>query len=577
MKKYAILAICLMLCTGVSARVEGKTYKIGVLMWRDTLDHEEGLAGFVSAMDASGLKYDLDVKKAHENQARIVEFLRGWQDAKVDMILTFGTTGARWAQAQTKGIPIVAIGCVADPVKYGIAESLERPGKGVTGTMNWVDPAEKLAVFSKCVPQMKRMGVVYDPCDIISSTEVAAMRVACESAGIVLKEGSVRDANGIEMAVGKLVEDGVDAMWVPTQTFIYQNMPKVIAATRPAKLPVLSSTLAGIGGENGNKDAAILAVTQDLRELGRVSVPSVVEILTSGKDAGSIPFKSIKSYEIAINARAAQGIGYEIPAILLSQANMVFRGFGGQKIVVAGTGDCQEMLRVMAHRLTDKLGEGEIVIPESVGSGGGIKALLKGEANLARVARTLKRSEKEQGLVYRSLGMAPVVFVVHEDVTGIDNITTEQIVGIYSGRITNWSELGGADGKIYPVTRESGDASLTVLQENIQGFADIKTVVTATFYSTPQAFDAISSHSGTIGFIAMPVVTGSRLKILKVDGVYPSEANILNGSYKFCIPLGLVYKGEAQGLTKGFLDFALSEDGMQIAARYGVVTVPQQL
>jgi phosphate transport system substrate-binding protein len=575
MKRLLIVAMCLVPSLMDGAHAQDKTYRIGVLVWRDTKDHEDGLAGFVSAMDATGLRYELSVGKAHENETAIAEYLRGWNDSKVDLILTFGTKGATWAMAQTKGIPIVAIGCVADPVQYGIAESLEKPGKGVTGTLNIIPPQSKLEVFQKCLPQMKTLGVIYDCCDIIPASEVGRMRGACESAGITLKEVDVKDANGIQAGTRKLLAEGIDALWVPTETFIYQNISTVTKVTHPARVPVLSSTLAGAGGEEGRKDAAILAVSIDLKELGKLAVPSVVEILTAHKYAGDIPFRTLSAYWVVVNNRAAQEIGYQIPPLLLAQANTVLKGFGGQKVVVAGTGDCQDLMRAMAGRFIDKLGEGEIVVPESVGSSGGIKALTKGDADLARIARALKKNETSQGLACRMFARTPVVFVIHQDVKGIDDITTEQLVGIYSGKLTNWRDLGAAEGKIYPVTRESGDSSLAAVSENVSGFATIQNPVAQTFYTTPQAFDAIAEHRGTIGFMPMTVAANSRLKVLKVDGVYPSPENLSNGTYKLSVPLGLAYKGEPAGLAKRFMDFAFSKEAHGIIAQYGAVPAPR--
>jgi phosphate transport system substrate-binding protein len=576
MNKLVILAACAVLSTSVNAHAETNTYKIGVLVWRDTQDHVDGLAGFVSGMEATGLHYTLDIEKAHENEPVIKNILKKWNEERPDLILTFGTKGARWAVAETKGIPIVAIGMVADPVKYGIAESLERPGKGVTGTLNIIQAQDKLNTFAKCIPNLKRLGVIYDCCDIIAASEVQGVREACEKVGITMKEADVKDVNGIGAAVTKLVNEGIDVLWVPTETFIYQNMPVVTKVTHPSKLPVVSSTASGTGGEEGNKDAAIMAVTLDLKEIGKLSVPSVVEILTAGKDPGELPMRTVPSYEIIVNKNAAREIGFQIPPALLAQANTILRGFGGQKITIAGTGDCQEFLRTAAHRLVERLGEGEIVVPESVGSTGGIKALLKGDADLARIARPLKKSEEAQGLTYISLGAAPVVFVVHESVSGLENITSEQVVDIYSGKITNWRVLGGQDGKIYPVMREPGDSSLSVIQSCMPQMANLDKPAALTCYTSPQAFEAIASHKGTIGFLATPMVANSSLKVLKLDGVYPSEANLLNGTYKLKVPIGLVYKGELKGLAKSMVDFVMSEEGSSIAAKFGIIETARQ-
>jgi phosphate transport system substrate-binding protein len=575
MRMSMILAVLLVMGAVPPARAQDRAYKIGVLFWRQTQDHEDGIAGFVAGMNASGVQYTLDIRRAYEDEAKIRGFLHEWNTDKVDLILTFGTKGARWAMSETKGIPIVAIGCVADPVKYGIAESLEKPGKGVTGTLNWVKPEEKLAVFERCVPAMKRLGVIYDCCDIITVTEVEAVKGVCGPAGITLKQADVKDVNGIEAAVRWLMADGIDALWVPTQTFIYQHMANVAAVTRPAKLPVLASTLMALGDEGGSKDAAILAVTVDLKDLGRLSVPAAVEILTTGKSAGEIPFRTLPSHLVVVNSVAAREIGYQVPPLLLSQADTVLKGYAGQHITVAGTGDCQQLLRTMAASLTEQLGEGEIVVPESVGSSGGIRALARGEADLARVARPLKKSEREMGLECSVFGRAPVVFVANPSVKGVSNLTSQQIADIYSGKITNWRELGGPDGKVYPVTREAGDSCLSVLCEKMPAFAAIDKPVAKTFYTAPQTLAAIVEHAGAVGYLPAAVTSGTSLKVFSIDGIEPSQENVRSGKYAMSLPLGIVHKDRPHGLAARFIDFLYSEEGVSITRSMGVVPETQ--
>ncbi|NIM68041.1 MAG: phosphate ABC transporter substrate-binding protein, partial [Armatimonadetes bacterium] len=90
-----------------------------------------------------------------------------------------------------------------------------------------------------------------------------------------------------------------------------------------------------------------------------------------------------------------------------------------------------------------------IAIPKSVGSSGGIETLRKRETELARVARPLTEDEKNEGFKEVVFARTPVVFVVHPSVSEIDDITSEQIVGIYSGKVTWWEELGGSPFKVY--------------------------------------------------------------------------------------------------------------------------------
>jgi phosphate transport system substrate-binding protein len=244
------------------------------------------------------------------------------------------------------------------------------------------------------------------------------------------------------------------------------------------------------------------------------------------------------------------------------------------KIIVSGTGDYQELMRALAKALTEKLGGNCLIeVPDAVGTSAGIKALVKGKIDIARVARPLKKEEQELGLDYKLFAKTAVAFVVNPSITGIDNITTEQIVGIYSGKITDWNDVGARPGKIYPLTREPGDSSLRVFSETFPEFTNIPNPVGKTMYLTPEAMATLLEHKNTIGFVPCSAVVGTDLKVLKVNGVEPSSEKILSGEYKYLIPLGVAYKGQPKGLVKEFIDFLYSEEAQNIIKKMGAVPV----
>ena len=164
-----------------------------------------------------------------------------------------------------------------------------------------------------------------------------------------------------------------------------------------------------------------------------------------------------------------------------------------------------------------------------------------------------------------------MAFVVNPSITGIDNITTEQIVGIYSGKITDWNDIGSRLGKIYPLTREPGDSSLKVFSETFPEFTNIPNPVGKTMYLTPEVITTLLNHKNTIGFVPYSATVGTNLKVLKVNGIEPSVEKITSGEYKYLIPLGVVYKGQPKGLAKEFIDFLYSEDAQKIIKKIGAV------
>jgi len=183
---------------------------------------------------------------------------------------------------------------------------------------------------------------------------------------------------------------------------------------------------------------------------------------------------------------------------------------------------------------------------------------------MGRVARPIKRKEKKYGLNYKIFSKSPVVFVLHPSVTGISSLTTEQIIGIYEGKYTSWDQLGGPNQKIFPIGREDGDSSRSVLNEKLSGFTDIKKPTAFIVYSSPEIKEIMMKHSFTIGYGTLSMFNKTGAKIISVNGISPSEKNVNNETYELTSNYGIVYKGELNGLTKSFLDFLFTSDAIKI-------------
>jgi phosphate transport system substrate-binding protein len=567
---WILLSLCLASVLSADlVNAHPHVYKIGILMWHESQHDEKTLEGFMTGMELSGIPHKIDLKRAYgdEEQSRI--FLRNWKEKKMDLIFTIGTKGTIWAMEEIKNIPIV-FSAVTDPVASGIAESWESSGANVTGSSNWIEFRNKLRIFREAVPGLKKLGIIYLPDNPVPMAEVECARDCAEELDIDLREERIQGVEDIEGAVERLIAQGIDALWVPIEEVVYKNMSHVGRITHPARLPVVSSTFEALEEFPKGEPVAILSVTVDYESLGRLCVPAAIEILTRNKDPRDIPIITSDRYYVTININAADIIRYQVPPVFLAQADNVLRGFAGQRIIVSGTGDSQELLRETARFLEDQLGGGDILVPESIGSGGGVRAVAAGEIDLARVARPLTESEEKLGLNYKRFARCPIVFVVHPSVNYIDNITSEEVVGIYSGKITDWGQFG-ADGKIYAVGREPGDSCLLVLNRMLPGFKGIAEPRAKIIYNTPEAVATLMQHRKTIGYLPMSMTLGSGLRILKVDGVYPSAENVSNGDYKLVLPFGLVYRDDLSPLAKRFLDFLDSEEGKHIMRTYGVV------
>lgn len=246
---------------------------------------------------------------------------------------------------------------------------------------------------------------------------------------------------------------------------------------------------------------------------------------------------------------------------------------GKVQVEIAGTGDSQELLRQLGKLFMARNPGIEVVIPDSIGSSGGIRAVLLGKQVMARTARPLLDNEKASGLVSRTFAVTPVVFAVNPSVTGVAAITADEAVALFAGQIRDWSQVGGPKRKVYLVNREPGDSSLMAITRQIPAFAAAATSRDNTFYSTPEAMKALVKYSDTIGYGPLSMVHGSVLKPLTVDGVAPTVENVRSGKYPLKVELQLVWKEPLAAPYREFLAFIDSSEGSKAINAGGAVAV----
>jgi phosphate transport system substrate-binding protein len=561
--------ILFMLASAFQVYARQAPYRIGILMWHEVKHDMQAIEGFKEGLEFSGIPYLVDLKNAHESKREGVEILSRWKQQKIDLVLTVGTSATLLAQTQLSDIPVVFT-AVTSPVTSGIVKSWQKPGKNATGTSNWVKPRDKLKQFKNAMPDLNKLGVIYNLQNPVSVAEVEEARPVISELGINLLTATITEADQIESTLEGLISQGIDALWVPIEKIVYSNMDRVGSISIPARLPVFSSTSRGVEATASGKSAGLVGITVDYRKLGRRSVYHVIDILTRGTNPGDIPVDTLPPFVIS-NINNADSINYKIPPSFLARSDYIISGYDNQKIVVSGTGDSQKLLKKMAHALSQKHRNSIIQIPDSIGSTGGIREVAAGRIELARSARPLHANEIKKGLSSKIFAYSPIVFAVNPSVSGIDNLDTSEILDIYSGKIVNWLEVGSVDHRIYAITRESGDSSLKILQQNLEGFKDISTESSKTIYSTPDTAAAIKKHPFTIGYVPLSEIMDSDLRVLKIDGVFPTVENVRNGSYKLLTQLSIVYKTEPSGLARSFLDFLFSEEGKEIILNFGAI------
>ena len=203
------------------------------------------------------------------------------------------------------------------------------------------------------------------------------------------------------------------------------------------------------------------------------------------------------------------------------------------------------------------------------GSGSGITAVSEGRCDIGLSSRALKDSEVASGLVGTVLAYDGIAVIVNPANT-VEDLGIETIAKIYTGEITNWSEVGGADAEIVLVGREAGSGTRS-------GFEELTETVDKCKYrqeltSTGDVITAVAQNPDAIGYASLASVKDS-VKALNVAGVTPSEETVKDGTYLIQRPFVLVTKeGVALSpVAQAFFDYATKGQANDIITASGVV------
>jgi phosphate transport system substrate-binding protein len=189
------------------------------------------------------------------------------------------------------------------------------------------------------------------------------------------------------------------------------------------------------------------------------------------------------------------------------------------------------------------------------GSGTGVKNVAGGISDIGNSDVEADAQYKDT-LVDHVVAVAPFVLIVSKDVT-VDNLTKQQAADIFTGKITNWKEVGGADKKINLIHRQESSGSRKLVKKIILGGADFASGG-VTQESSKTVAQAVSQGQGAIGYVDAPYVTDA-VKALKLDGAEYSKDNIASGKYILYGIEHMYTKGQPTGAVKAFLDYITSK------------------
>ncbi|WP_027701081.1 phosphate ABC transporter substrate-binding protein [Metaclostridioides mangenotii] len=243
-----------------------------------------------------------------------------------------------------------------------------------------------------------------------------------------------------------------------------------------------------------------------------------------------------------------------------------------QKVTISGSTSVGAVMEPLVEEYKKTLSSDIDLEVQQIGSSSGIKNTIEGTSEIGMTSRDLKGDEKKADLSETKIALDAIAIITNGD-NKVSNLTKEQVKDIFTGKISNWKELGGHDRPIVVVSREDGSGTREGF-ESIVGYGPEELIKSALISDgSGNIKTTVSNNKNAIGYISLGYVDKS-VKSVSIDGVVPSNENVKTHKYAISRPFLLIYKDEK--LTEEgqkFIDYILGEDGQKVVEKHGFVSV----
>ena len=264
-----------------------------------------------------------------------------------------------------------------------------------------------------------------------------------------------------------------------------------------------------------------------------------------------------------------------------------FAASAKNSIQIKGSDTMVNLGQAWAEKYMEK-NPNEFIAVTGGGSGTGISSLISGTCDIAMSSRNIKNKEialakqKEINPYEIKVALDGLAVVVNPK-NPVAKLTIDQLAGIFTGKITNWKEVGGEDKKIVILSREVNSGTHVYFKEHVLRRNDPNSreefAPSALLLSSSQAIaDEVAGNPSAIGYYGMGYISSKQKPIMvakdeKSEYEAPTIENVINGKYPISRPLFLYTNGEPQGLVKKFVDFCLSKEGQDIVLETDFVPI----
>ena len=265
------------------------------------------------------------------------------------------------------------------------------------------------------------------------------------------------------------------------------------------------------------------------------------------------------------SAAADAAVAEESSAAEVAEANTDLSG----SVSMSGSTSMEKLANAVAESFMAKY-PNVTVTAEFTGSSAGIESVLAGSCDIGNSSRALTDDEKAEGAVENIVAIDGIAVVV-DPANTVTNLTKDQLISIFTGETTNWSEVGGADQAIVVVGREAGSGTRGAFEELLE--IEDACAYANELDSTGAVMAKVASTPGAIGYVSLDVLDDTVIAV-QLDGVDATEENIKAGSYSLSRPFVMATKGEISEQkpeVQELFNYLASEEGQELIKSVGLI------
>lgn len=238
-------------------------------------------------------------------------------------------------------------------------------------------------------------------------------------------------------------------------------------------------------------------------------------------------------------------------------------------VSLAGSTSMNKLCDALSEKFMEEYPDINVQV-EYTGSTAGLESLQAGSVDIGDASRSLSDEEKNNGLVENVVAVDGIALITDKE-NEVADLTTQQLADIYTGKITNWSEVGGKDESIVVIGRENGSGTRSAFEELVG--VEEQCAYAQELDSTGAVLGKVAATPGAIGYVSLDVVDDT-VSTISLNGVEATEENILAGDYLLSRPFVMATMGEISEqnvAVQTWFEFVGSDAGQEVISSLGLI------